>query len=249
MVLECQNDSNVYSMWDQWFFGEELLVAPMTDGQSTFRGIYLPAGQWIDWWDGTKYAGPQTLHLYYAPLERMPIFVKAGAVIPLGPNKAYWDGLITDPLTLDIYPYGDSSFLLYEDDGETLDYLAGEYAKTLLECHHADGVDTVVTVGAPAGSFSVAGREYFLQVHTSITPARVTRDGVVLTEHASLSELEGAAEGWFYDEAIKGGICYCKPHGEAATGFTVTVTYRKMLDVPEVSPAIREALEGADASD
>jgi alpha-glucosidase (family GH31 glycosyl hydrolase) len=249
MVLEYQDDANGYSMWDQWLFGSEILVAPITDGQSTARDIYLPAGEWIDWWDGTKYVGPQTIRSYHAPIEKMPMFVKAGAVIPLGPRKAYWDALVTNPLTLDIYPLGDSSFLLYEDDGESLDYLAGEYAKTLVECHHIDGVETAIEVGAPTGSFPVAGREYFLQVHASSTPSQITRDGVILTEHASWSELENASEGWFYDDAIKGGICYCKPGGQTAWGFTVRVTYRKVIAVPDDRPAIWRARDGAQSAD
>ncbi len=101
-------------------------------------GIYLPKGSWVDYWTGKVYQGPTTVNGYHAPLDTLPLFVKAGAVVPMwksGINSAAEQGF-GDRLTVDIYPQGKSSFTLYEDDRVTRDYKQDKSATQQLEVTH-----------------------------------------------------------------------------------------------------------------
>ena len=108
-------------------------MAPVYEDSPIRNDIYLPAGKWIDYWDGREFNGSTTLNSYDAPLDKLPLFVKAGAIIPMYPEMLYDGQKPADPLTLDLYPYGASSFSLYEDDGNTQAYRAGASARTLIE--------------------------------------------------------------------------------------------------------------------
>jgi alpha-glucosidase (family GH31 glycosyl hydrolase) len=212
MLLECQDDKNVYNMWDEWFFGNELLVAPVTNDKDNSRDIYLPEGRWIDWWNDKEYVGPQTIKAYDAPLDKMPIFVKAGAIIPMGPEKQYFDGVVTNPLTLRIFPSGKSSFTLYEDNGVDLKYKSGEYARSNIECSGSSGV-TNVKISKPVGYFTIPDRDIYLEVNMMKDPSTVCDGETKLGKCKTIAELKSAEEGWYYD--ISGsnglpGICYAK---------------------------------------
>ena len=80
---------------------------------TTRDGISLPAGDWLDYWDDTVYTGPMTLDDYPAPLDKLPLFVRAGAIIPQWPPMLYYNEKRHDPMTLDLYPSGNTSFDLY----------------------------------------------------------------------------------------------------------------------------------------
>lgn len=129
LVFDLPADRNVYDIDDQFFFGDALLVAPVTKAGATGRQVFLPPGEWFDYWTGARHAGNRTIE-YAAPPDVMPVFVKAGAIIPMQPATANIGEKPLDPLTLDIYPSGRSSYTLYEDDGLTLDCQRGAFAKT-----------------------------------------------------------------------------------------------------------------------
>ena len=118
MVLEYQDDPNVYDKDLQYMLGKELLVAPIFD-ESNERYVYLPEGKWIDYWTGDIYEGPYNL-FYKAPINIIPLFVKAGAIIPMGPKMNYVGERKFIPITLNIYPYRNSEFTLYDDEESTL---------------------------------------------------------------------------------------------------------------------------------
>jgi alpha-D-xyloside xylohydrolase len=104
--------------------GPAFLVAPVTEQGATSREVYLPAGaDWYDWWTNRKYTGGQTIRAE-APIERMPLFVRAGSIVPIGvqvPSTATPQKLET----IRIYPGRDASFTLYDDDGTTNAYRKG----------------------------------------------------------------------------------------------------------------------------
>jgi hypothetical protein len=135
------------------------------------------------------------------------MFVKAGSIIPLGPVLRWVDEFEADPLTLDVYPAGSTSYTLYEDDGISEGYLGGAYATTTFTCDDTSG-HAVVTIGSQAtAKYPFAGqlcsRTYVLKVEgQGSRPVMVTREGNV---EPTLSALDFAAatEGWYYDGATK----------------------------------------------
>ena len=131
-----------------------------------------------------------------APLDRLPLLVRAGAIVPLGPTVQHADERPLEEVTLLIYPEGRSRFELYEDDGRTSGYRRGVRANTPIECA-VEGEATVVRVGTPLGDGSVvpAGRTYTLQLHAP-RPRRVLVDGAELPALAGPAA-EGA--GWSHD--------------------------------------------------
>ncbi|MHC4239314.1 MAG: glycoside hydrolase family 31 protein [Planctomycetota bacterium] len=210
MVLEYQKDPNTYSAYGQYLLGEHLLIAPLWSDTTFSRQIYLPEGEWIDFWDGTKYEGRQTI-TYSVPIDKAPILVKAGAIIPMAPDGQSYLDQKKSPLTIRIHPKGRSSFALYEDDGVSYDYEKGVYASTLFRCmERTDGV--LVTKRAPTGSYKIPDRDHVFAVHKKMKVNSVTNSGTPTPRYDSRAKLDSAAEGWFYDSSshiiwakIKGG--------------------------------------------
>jgi len=199
MVLEFQDDPAIYDKDFQYMFGEELLVAPAFDNEETTKDVYLPRGKWLDYWTGESYKGPQNIS-YRAALDKLPLFVKAGAIIPMQPDMNYVGEKPVDPLTLDIYPFETSSFTLYEDDGETEDYKKGDFALTTFVCiEREDGV--IIDIGESKGQCEgkLKSRGYVLKVNQVSAPDRVIADGRTLKQCTSHSQFEKKRIGWYYD--------------------------------------------------
>jgi alpha-D-xyloside xylohydrolase len=113
------------------------------------RGVYLPKdASWFDFWTGKRYEGGQTI-IAEAPLDIIPLFIKAGAILPLGPKKQY-SGEPEDPIELRIYPDSDGSFIIYEDENDTYNYEQNQYSIIPLRCENKE---KVLTIGKRSGSF------------------------------------------------------------------------------------------------
>ncbi len=128
LLLDFQDDPAVHSLEDEFLCGDALLVAPVLEEGVTARRVYLPRGVWWDFWTDVRHEGPGWVEAE-APLERIPVYVRAGAVLPTGPEMDYVGQRPWDPLTLHVYPgaEGAAVSLLYEDDGETTAYRRGAY--------------------------------------------------------------------------------------------------------------------------
>jgi alpha-glucosidase (family GH31 glycosyl hydrolase) len=151
----------------QFLCGEAFLVAPVYQDEEVRDGIYLPAGTWIDYWTGERHDGPVRLHGYPAPLERLPLFVKGGSIVPMWPEGTLsWATRDTGQLDLDLYPDGDSTFTLYEDDGVTRAYAVGEYAEQTFTVAASD-TEVALTIGASAGHYAgqPTSRAYLVRIH------------------------------------------------------------------------------------
>jgi alpha-glucosidase (family GH31 glycosyl hydrolase) len=176
MVLEYPDDSVTWGKSTQYQFmnGQWLLVAPVYKSEGKRDSIYLPKGTWYDYWDGTALKGGRWLNAYPAPLDKLPVFVKAGAIIPMYPAMDYDGEKKTDTLTLDIYPHQKSSFDLYEDDGLTRQYESGAYAKTLIAVVEKDAI--VIRINAARGHYAGqnTARVYLVNVHRNLSPTSVT---------------------------------------------------------------------------
>ena len=212
MVLEFPNDPVTYGTTTQYQFmsGEWFLVAPVYQNSTTRSNIYLPAGKWIDYWDGTVYTGPMTLNNYNTPVDKLPLLVKEGAIIPMYPPTLHDRDKLKDTVTFDVYPAGKTNFTMYEDDGASQSYKTGAFSKSLITC---DAVtDTVITVGKCNGTYQgkPTSRNYKMQVHTSKKPKIVLLDNVPMTEYPSATAWNAATEGWYYAPTNKKGIVFVK---------------------------------------
>jgi alpha-glucosidase (family GH31 glycosyl hydrolase) len=127
--LHYPKDKTAAKTADQFLWGRDLLIAPVYQKSASGRKIYLPEGEWYDWWTNVRQSGLQTISRE-VDLSVMPIYVKAGAIIPVDPVRQYTAEKVTEPTTLRIYSGENGSYTLYEDDGISMDYQKGNYALT-----------------------------------------------------------------------------------------------------------------------
>jgi alpha-D-xyloside xylohydrolase len=169
LVMDFPRDAKARTIADQYLFGPALLVAPVTTYQARQRPVYLPAtpGGWFDFWTGAATAGGQTIDAP-APYDALPLFVRAGAIVPFGPELQYTGEKPADPITLYVYAGADGTFTLYEDDGLTYGYERGEFARIPLRW---DNTRHTLTIGKREGAFPgmLAGRTFEIVL---VTPDR-----------------------------------------------------------------------------
>ncbi|MDB5059299.1 MAG: Alpha-glucosidase [Chloroflexi bacterium] len=177
LVLQYAGDPAVWELGSEYLWGDDLLVAPVTRQGATAWPVYLPRGVWYDFWTQQRHEGPAGLTVD-APLDRLPLFARGGAILPLAPPAQFDGERPWDEITLLIYPEGQSRFEFYEDDGRTSAYQRGGYAITPIECR-ADSGQVVVRVGEATGDHAVipANRTYILQLRSG-PPSRVSIEGV-----------------------------------------------------------------------
>ena len=158
LAMDFPDDAKAREVADQYLFGPAFLVAPVTTFKATSRPVYLPAGTtWIDFDTGTRYQGGQTIEAA-APLQRMPLFVRAGSIVPRTVVQQYVDEQPDAPLTIEVYTGADGSFSLYEDDGRNYGYERGESSRIPMTWNQHSGE---LVIGAREGRYPgmVASRE------------------------------------------------------------------------------------------
>src|SRR6202012_676499 len=138
--LHYPDDPVARGMGSEYLWGRDLLIAPVFEKGAVSRDVYLPAGKWYDWWTLRRQTGGKTIRRE-VDLSIMPIYVRAGAIIPFDPIRQYTAQPVTQPTTLRIYPGNDGDFTLYEDDGISQDYLKG--IVTLIHLHWNDKARTL----------------------------------------------------------------------------------------------------------
>ncbi|XMN10044.1 NPCBM/NEW2 domain-containing protein [Streptomyces griseobrunneus] len=216
LVLEYPDDPKASTEAAKYEFlsGEHFLVAPVYQDTTERRDIYLPKGTWIDYWSGRTYEGPTTIDSYSAPLDTLPLFVKAGAAVPMWPGiRSYRDRTASSPLAWDIYPQGNTSFTLYEDDGVTRQHRDGKYATQRADVRAPvrGAGDVKVTINESRGSFTgkQSKRPYEFTVHTGSEPRAVQLDRA-LPRLTSEAAYKAAQQGWWYDRDDRGGVVHVK---------------------------------------
>jgi alpha-D-xyloside xylohydrolase len=127
LAFDFRTDPKALARTDEFLFGKALLVAPVVEKGATRRSVYLPQATWYDFYTGRRYAGGQTIEAD-APISRIPVFARAGSIVPIGPVKPYADAPSTEPIELRVYPGADGSFALYDDAGDGYGYEKGEYS-------------------------------------------------------------------------------------------------------------------------
>ena len=127
LPMDFPDDPAVRDLSDQWMFGPALMACPVSEYKARSREVYFPKGGWYDFYTGKYYEGGQT-RTVAAPYERMPLFVRAGSIIPFGPEIEWTNQKPDDDICLYVYAGADAHFDLYEDDGESYAYERGAYS-------------------------------------------------------------------------------------------------------------------------
>jgi alpha-D-xyloside xylohydrolase len=148
LAFDFRVDTNVYAIRDQYMFGPAFLVSPVTVAGARTRKVYMPVGQWYDFWTGAKLMGGKAVEAD-APVARMPLYVRAGSIVPMGPVMEYATERPADTMELRIYPGADGEFTLYEDGNDGYQYERGQFAETRLEW--VDGSRELVIHGTRGG--------------------------------------------------------------------------------------------------
>jgi alpha-D-xyloside xylohydrolase len=151
LVMDWRTDPKTWNLGDQFMFGPALLVNPVLKADATRRSVYLPAAAaWYDFWTGKSLTGGQEIEAD-APLDRMPLFVRAGSIVPMGPQIEYATQDPAGPIELRIYRGADGKFDLYEDTGDGYEYEKGQHSVIPIRW---DDRSSVLTIGSRQGSFS-----------------------------------------------------------------------------------------------
>lgn len=151
LVMDFGKDTTAVRQAYQYMFGKALLVAPVTDAGITEANVYLPkAASWYDFWTGKKFTGGQSIKTP-APPDRIPLFVKAGSIIPMGKIMQYTGELPSDTLEIRVYKGADATFSLYEDEGNNYNYEKGKF--TVIPFRWNEKMKTL-TIGAVQGGFA-----------------------------------------------------------------------------------------------
>ena len=149
LVMDFRADPRAQDIGDQFMFGPSFLVNPVTEPAATTRQLYLPAAKWYDFWTGSLVEGGRMIDAATS-LDRLPLYVRGGSILPLGPEEEWSTEKPADPIELRIYRGADGNFLLYEDENDNYDYEKGAYATIPL---HWDDAAHTLTIGERKGEF------------------------------------------------------------------------------------------------
>jgi len=149
LVMDFRTDERAQNIGDQFMFGPAFLVNPVTEPAASTRQLYLPDAKWYDFWSGAPVAGSRMIEAP-APLDRLPLYVRAGSILPLGPEMEWSTEKPADPIELRIYPGADGDFTLYEDENDNYNYEKGKYATIPM---HWDSEKSTLTIGDRKGDF------------------------------------------------------------------------------------------------
>lgn len=198
MPLMYPDDPVCRNLASQFMLGDTFLVAVFTDH------VYLPEGQWIDYWTGERWTGP--LHLEYNPPEQAggPLFIRDGAIIPLWPQLDFIHQIkAIETITLQIYPNADNAFTLYEDDGLTMQYTEGRKAMTQIECS-VESQQIRIHIAKRAGEYPgmIAHRSYELLIYWDQEPDEIVVDGQQWPQLDTSADIQ-TTSGWRRDPVMR----------------------------------------------
>lgn len=196
----------------QFLYGPDFLIAPIyqatksdEEGNDIRNGIYLPEGSWIDYFTGDKYEGNCIVNNFEAPLWKLPVFVKSGAIIPMtNPNNNVSE-INKNNRIYEIYPYGHSTFTEYDDDGLTEEYKSGRGVTTVIESDVDQKNNVVITIHPAQGDFNGFIKEKTTEFRVNVTEkpkkvvAKIGSRKVKLTEVHSMDEFSNKENVYFYN--------------------------------------------------
>jgi Glycosyl hydrolases family 31 TIM-barrel domain/Glycosyl hydrolase family 31 C-terminal domain/Domain of unknown function (DUF5110)/NPCBM-associated, NEW3 domain of alpha-galactosidase/IPT/TIG domain len=191
LYLDYPGQPPAYDHQDEYLLGPDMLVAPVTTpGDVATTSVWFPPGRWTDWFTGATFTGPsaQTLAV---PLDRMPVFVKAGGIVPVQPSSGHASTASSAPLTLRVFAGASGRYTMYDDAGQGLGYTRGQYTDTPVS-YASGAASSTVVIGPARGSYpgAPASRRYAVDLVDLSSPHSVLVDGQALP-----------ASGWSYDSA------------------------------------------------
>lgn len=193
MMYDFPDDPGLYHLHDQLMLGPHLLVAPIYHPGKAHRVVYLPQGRWYDFWTGKSVEGGRAVAVH-APLSRIPVFVRGGSVLSLANDRNSTAEPMTQ-MTLAVYPEGESSWTVVEDDGETLAYRDGRIAETTVNITET-ATELRVRVQERRGAYVPRPRTLVLRAHRAQRPAEVTRDSAEIQDWAWNDSQHAVELGW-----------------------------------------------------
>ncbi len=183
MYYDSPGDEDAYRAKDQYLFGDSLVVAPVVRERAKETGlasqsVWLPAGSWIEWYSGARFEGARTIERSFS-LEEIPIYVKAGAVIPMQPPMRRSGERPVDPLILTVFPGSEGSTRVYEDQGDSIGYQKGECAWTPVRHRTDAGLTRMIEVLAAEGAYPgmPAQRGYEIRLRGTLPPKQIVVGG------------------------------------------------------------------------
>jgi alpha-glucosidase/alpha-D-xyloside xylohydrolase len=162
MWLHYPRDEHARGLGTQYLWGRDLLIAPVFTQGAKSRDVYLPEGMWYDWWSGEKQSGPKTV-TRTVDLATMPMYVRAGSIIPFDPVRQYTSAAVDEPTTIRIFTGANGEFRWYEDDGVSQDYLQGKYSWTTLDWDN-DARQFTIERSKTSGDFDLGAREFTVEL-------------------------------------------------------------------------------------
>ena len=149
LVMDFRSDVRAQNTWDEFMYGPAFLVNPVTEPAAVERQVYLPDAKWYDFWSGAASSGGKQITAD-APLARLPIYVRAGAIVPLGPEVEWSTEKQPDPIEVRVYRGANGEFTLYEDENDNYNYEKGIHATISFRW---DEAQQVLTIGERQGQF------------------------------------------------------------------------------------------------
>lgn len=206
LFFEDPDDELLWNEGDTHFWGDDIIVSPVLEEGQRRKEVYFPEGRWIDYWTGRTYSGGRDYDIY-APLNRIPMFIRAGAIIPKQEAGDYVDQQPLDTLKLALYPDigQDGTFTLYEDDGRSLAYKDGDYTITDFEQRkffHQNQQIVELEIDTPEGQYEGRPDErVYLAEFRGLRndPEEVYIEGMPVERYNSLAELRSAENGMYFD--------------------------------------------------
>lgn len=196
LVMDYPHDENTYNLSRQYMFGPWMMICPVTIKNALSQWVYFPGGKWFNYETGERYEGRQ-YKSFLTPLDVLPIYIKAGAIIPMQPVMQWVGQKPVDVLTLDVYPEGDSSFEMYEDDGLSTDYEKGIFALTRFSSSLKEG-NWTFRAEKPQGRFVPEEHRYAVKAYLDFIPSQITENGKLLIRLSSEKAVH-TQTGWYYD--------------------------------------------------
>lgn len=197
----------------QFLYGPYILVAPIyqataidTAGNDIRNHIYLPEGTWLDYFTGETYAGNQVINNYKAPLWKLPVFIKRGAILPVANANNHIGEIDKQLRIVEFYPYGESSFKLYDDDGKTEAYRLGEGVETMIYSKADQSGNVLLSFAEAKGSFKGFDPLQATEFRVNVTerPKKLELKAgnrkIKLQEVKSKDELKNATNAYYYEE-------------------------------------------------
>ncbi|MCX7922508.1 MAG: DUF4968 domain-containing protein [Clostridia bacterium] len=221
LMFEDPADANLANYIEAWMFGEYMLVSPIVEKGQTSKDIYLPKGEWIDYFSGQVYKGGKTINYSIEAgtwddvnskvWQDIPLFIKKGAIIPTQEVLNYTSEKPVTNVDIDVFPSTkQTTFKYYDDDGETYDYEKGVYFTQNMTAQNKQSEGVSFTIGAKEGSFNAALKYYTVRIHNK-SGADVMCNGKPLARQSDLDILKGSSnEGWATAKDVYGDVTYVK---------------------------------------